>query len=169
LFRRCLTLYYATILSTFDQLRIQDKAKAEEKLFGQDDDFKYFKAIYQREQWQEEDNPYADGSGSPRIRRLETQEEMEKRIYDYVSEPTDHSTLLAHLAFMERVAAYDLRIGFCDSASDAVFWKKLQKEADWLSGKDVYYNNGMLEVPLVPSGIEPETVQDQIDNQQRGK
>lgn len=121
MFRRCLTLYYATILSTFDQLRIQDKAKAEEKLFGQDDDFKYFKAIYQREQWQEEDNPYADGSESPRIRRLETQEEMEKRIYDYVSEPTDHSTLLAHLAFMERVAAYDLRIGFCDSASDAVF------------------------------------------------
>jgi pimeloyl-ACP methyl ester carboxylesterase len=158
-------------LNTFDEPRIQDKGKAKEekKLFGQDDDFKYFKAIYQREQWQEEDDPYAYGSESPKIRRLETQEEMEKRIYDYVPEPTDHSTLPGHQAFMERVAAYDLPIGFCDSASDAVFWKELQKEADWLSGKDVYYNNGMLEVPLVPSGIEPETVQDQIDNQQRGK
>jgi pimeloyl-ACP methyl ester carboxylesterase len=156
-------------LSSFDEARLQDENKADKlrKLFKQEDDFKYFKAIYQREQWREEDNPYAEVPGQDKIRRLETQEEMEQRISNYIPEPTDHSSLPGNQAFMERVVAYDLPIGFCDSTSDAAFWKELRREADWLSGADAYYAKGVLDVPKMPVGIDRETVQDEMDNPYR--
>jgi hypothetical protein len=110
-------------LSAFDEARLQGKEKTKDlgRLFSDENDFKYFKAIYQREQWREEDNPYAEVAGQDRIRHLETQEEMEQRISEYIPEPTDHSSLPGNQAFKERVVAYDLPIGFCDSTSDAAF------------------------------------------------
>lgn len=158
-------------LSTFDETRFQDKASAAKlgKLFKDDNDFNYFKAIYQREKWREEDNPYADASGQNKIRRLETQEEMEQRISEYIPEPTDHSSLPQHAAFMERVVAYDLPIGFCESTFDAAFWRELRREADWLSGEDLYYTEGALDVPPMPAEIDRETVQDEMDNRYRNR
>lgn len=157
-------------LSAFDKPRLQDKdvAEKEKELFGLDDNFKYFEAIYQREQWREEDNPYADVAGQDKIRRLETQEEMEQRIFDYIPEPTDHSSLPGNQAFMERVVAYDLPIGFCDSTGDAAFWKELRREADWLSGTDAYYTKGVLDVPPIPGDVDRETVEDGMDNRYKG-
>lgn len=156
-------------LSTFDKPRLYDTALAdkEKQLFRHDNDFKYFKAIYQREQWREEDNPYATTPGQNKIRRIETQEEMEQRISNYIPEPTDHSSVPMHTGFMERVVAYDLPIGFCESTLDSAFWRELRREADWLSGCDRYYTKGLLEVPPIPAEIERETVQDEMDNRQR--
>lgn len=68
---------------------------------------------------------------------------------------------------MERVVADDLPIGFCDSTGDVAFWRELRKDADWLSGADVYYSNGVLDVSPMPADVERETVQDEIDNQFR--
>jgi pimeloyl-ACP methyl ester carboxylesterase len=157
-------------LSAFDKPRLQDKdvAEKEKELFSQEKDFKYFNAIYQREQWLEEDNPYADVAGQDKIRRLETQEEMEQRISSYIPEPTDHSSLPRNQAFMERVVAYDLPIGFCDSTGDAAFWKELRREADWLSGADSYYAKGILDVPSMPADVDRETVEDEMDNRYKG-
>jgi pimeloyl-ACP methyl ester carboxylesterase len=157
-------------LAVFDEARLQDEKEAKKlrRLFEQEDDFKYFNAIYQREQWREEDNPYADVAGQDKIRRLETQEEMEQRISNYIPEPTDHSSLPRNQAFMERVVAYDLPIGFCDSTDDAKFWKELRREADWLSGADVYYTKGMLDVPPMPADVDRETVEDEMDNRYKG-
>ena len=156
-------------LSTFDEARVQDKAQAarESLLFRDEKDFEYFKAIYQREKWREEENPYASSSGEEKIHRLETQQEMEQRISEYVPEPTDHSSLPANRAFMERIAAYDVPIGFCESTGDVAFWKALRRDADWLSGADVYYMKGLLDVPPIPEGIDPETIQDNMDSQFR--
>lgn len=153
-------------LGTFDEARIQDTDKAAHagKFFSDDHDFRYFKAIYQREKWRDDDNPYADTPGQNKIRHLETQEEMEQRISKYIPEPTDHSSLPQHRAFMERVVAYDLPIGFCESTFDGVFWSELRREADWLTGNDPYYTKGLLAVPPMPDEIERETVQDEIDN-----
>lgn len=152
-------------LSMFDEARIQDNDKAAElrKFFKDDQDFKYFKAIYQTEKWHEENNPFSDTPDQNKIRRLETQEEMEQRISNYIPEPTDHSTLPLQTSFMERVVAYDLPIGFCESTLDNIFWRELRREADWLSGSDSYYTMGTLEVPKVPAEIERETVQDEMD------
>jgi hypothetical protein len=158
-------------LGTFDEPRLQNEKEAGKlrKLFKNEDDFKYFKAIYQREQWREEDNPYADVAGQDKIRRLETKEEMEQRISNYIPEPTDHSSLPGNQAFMERVVAYDLPIGFCESTGDAVFWNGLRREADWLSGADAYFSKGVLDMPPMPAGLDQETVQDDLDNRYRGE
>lgn len=68
---------------------------------------------------------------------------------------------------MERVVAYDLPIDFCRSADDAAFSKELRRDADWLSGADVYYMKGFLDVPPIPEGIDPETIQDNMDSRFR--
>lgn len=69
---------------------------------------------------------------------------------------------------MERVVAYDLPIDFCRSADDAAFWKELRRDADWLSGADVYYAKGILDVPPIPGDVDRETAQDELDNSYKG-
>lgn len=85
---------------------------------------------------------------------------MVERITHYRPEPTDHSTLPMHQAFMKRVAAYDLPIGFCESFDDRDFWIKLIKKADWTSGWDEYLKSGVPKVPNMPDLINKETVQE---------
>ncbi|MPN57495.1 hypothetical protein SDC9_205189 [bioreactor metagenome] len=91
--------------------------------------------------------------------RLETQEELEQRIANYIPEPTDHSTLPSHPKFLSRVVAYDLPIGFCRSHQDKVFWNELNHLADWRLS-DAYFWTGKLNIPPMPALIDIETYGD---------
>jgi hypothetical protein len=92
-------------------------------------------------------------------RELETEEERRERIATYQPMPTNHSTLPKHHAFISRVAAYDLPIGFCDAYETTNdFWHSLMRDADWTRGTDEYYRMGALDVPPQPSQIDSETV-----------
>lgn len=92
------------------------------------------------------------------IMRQETDEERRIRVGAFVSQPTDHSTLPNSPAFMERVVAYDLPIGFCDATWDKAFMAKLRDVADWTKGYDLYFNKGELSIPPIPAIISQETV-----------
>jgi pimeloyl-ACP methyl ester carboxylesterase len=120
------------------------------------DDYPFFRDIYDREEWKE----VAPATPrQPARRRLETQDELEQRIGSYVPEPTDHSTLPKHEAFLSRVVAYDLPIGFCQSHQDKPFWKELNRLADWRNG-DSYFRTGELSIPAMPDLIDTETFED---------
>lgn len=141
-------------LSDFDKPRPKEREWADES----NKEFTFFKAIYQPEAWRQAEEKSLEGSTQ---HRLETLEGMEQRIAAYVPELTDHSSLPEHQAFMARVAAYDLPIGFCDSYEDKPFWKELKQDADWMLGKDAYYLTGTLDVPAMPNDIVSETVADE--------
>ncbi|MFO6298664.1 T6SS effector phospholipase Tle3 domain-containing protein [Rahnella selenatireducens] len=92
------------------------------------------------------------------VMRIETDEERRIRVGDYISQPTDHSTLPNSPEFMERVVAYDLPIGFCDATWDKAFMAELRDRADWTKGYDNYFNKGELSIPPIPSIISTETI-----------
>ncbi|CAJ0696342.1 T6SS effector phospholipase Tle3 domain-containing protein [Ralstonia holmesii] len=87
----------------------------------------------------------------------ETQAEAIKKHDEYRAEPTNHSTLPNNEAFMRRVAAYDLPIGFCDAYEKRDFWIALMKQADWTLGRDSYFETGVLNSVQRPSLIDWDT------------
>ena len=134
-----------------------DTQSHEEERWELSRDYPFFRDIYDREQWVKEDNPYENRS----TYRLETQEELEQRIANYIPEPTDHSTLPKHDHFLSRVVAYDLPIGFCQSHHDKAFWQELNRLADWrIGGSDAYFSTGALSIPPMPALIDTETYGD---------
>jgi pimeloyl-ACP methyl ester carboxylesterase len=93
--------------------------------------------------------------------RLETQDEMLHRLDTYLAEPTNHSTLPQHLAFMRRVVAYDLPIGFCDAYEKPAFWTRLMRFADWTRGDDAYFELGAPQSIIKPAYIDWNTVSEE--------
>lgn len=140
-----------------------DEGRATGKPWKDDAEFKFFRDIYDRENWVSDGK---DSEGNDQ-RRLESAQEMEQRIGSYVPEPTDHSSMPQHFAFLSRVVAYDLPIGPCESFNDKEFWKELKRDADWLES-DSYYLNGALDIPPMPADIVNETLDDlqRIENAQ---
>ncbi|MFP3565137.1 hypothetical protein [Paraburkholderia sp. SIMBA_030] len=119
-------------------------------------DFPNFASIYQRQKYMERADVYAP---TGKTRTLESDSELQTRIAGYRPMPTNHSSLPQHEAFMRRVAAYDLPVGFCDSYESPEFWGKLIHKADWTHyGEDPYFMSGELAVPKQPAGIDGETV-----------
>lgn len=131
-----------------------------------DTTFSYLASIYEPEEYREEPDIYNDGRPN---RRIETREEMRKRIDQYQSEPTDHSSLPENAEFMKRVVAYDLPVGLCDAYKDPTFWTRLLQEADWTSLRDPYFLTGNLMKPAMPSHIDGETVAAEITRAQAEK
>ncbi|MDR5792900.1 hypothetical protein QCE49_05855 [Caballeronia sp. LZ008] len=103
--------------------------------------------------------PYTNG----RVFSLETEEEKEDFLNNYHPEPTNHSTIPKCIAFMERVVAYDLPIGFCDAYDDLEFWASLILRADWTQGFDGYFNTGRFDPVEKPSLIDWHTVRDEVN------
>jgi hypothetical protein len=101
---------------------------------------------------------YLDGISIPNYRR-ETNDERRARVGKYISQPTDHSTLPSSIAFMERVVAYDIPIGFCESTWDKEFSNKIRTYADWTLGDDPYMKTGRLNIPVMPSIISTERIE----------
>lgn len=133
-----------------------DMQSQQSKRWEEHDDYPFYRDIYDREEWvKEDDTPY---DNMPRY-RLETQEELEQRIANYIPEPTDHSTLPKHQQFLSRVVAYDLPIGFCRSHQDKAFWNELNHLADWRLS-DAYFSTGKLNIPPMPALIDIETYGD---------
>jgi hypothetical protein len=142
----------------FDESRsIQDMLSAKDETGTyKDSGYIYLDSIYDRQKWMERVDVYAN---TGKRRELETEEERHKRVAEYQPMPTNHSTLPEHNAFISRVVAYDLPIGFCDAYETTNdFWHSLMRDADWTRGTDEYYRMGVLEVPLQPSQIDSETV-----------
>lgn len=137
-----------------------------------DPDFKYFSSIYEPEFYVEDSSLRARLDAGPNHhrppKRLETREEMLARIKRYHAEPTDHSSLPGHAEFMKRVVAYDLPIGHCDAGSDLEFMQQLRQQADW-TWSDPYMKTGQYDVPPMPAEIEPETVQDIVDERAQNR
>jgi pimeloyl-ACP methyl ester carboxylesterase len=134
-----------------------DTQSHQQKKWEDEDDYPFFRDIYDREQWVKEDNTYEDRPSY----RLETQEELEQRIANYIPEPTDHSTLPSNPKFLSRVVAYDLPIGFCQSHQDKAFWHELNRVADWrIAGADSYFVTGTPNIPPMPALIDTETYGD---------
>ncbi|AIY43090.1 Putative transmembrane protein [Collimonas arenae] len=125
--------------------------------------FPKYASIYDRSTYMVRDDVYAPGG---KRRELETDEELQERIKDYTPMPTNHSTLPQHVEFLQRVAAYDLPIGFCDSYQSVSFWRELRNDADWTSWHDPYFTTGQLSVPDMPAMIDKETVSQKISEQQ---
>jgi hypothetical protein len=123
----------------------------------------YLESIHDQEKWISEDDPYAPGG---KKNRRETRSEMLNRIEDYQPMPTNHSTLPQFEPFMRRVAAWDLPIGFCDSAESPDFWARLIRDADWLNYTDPYFADGTLDVPPMAEGVDKKTVADAITEAQ---
>ncbi|MFP3757363.1 T6SS effector phospholipase Tle3 domain-containing protein [Cupriavidus sp. SIMBA_020] len=128
-----------------------------------DETYPYLASIYQPEAYHDEPDIYHDGRPNHRI---ETADEMRKRIEQHQPEPTDHSSLPGHAEFMKRVVAYDLPIGFCNAFKDVRFWTQLMQEADWTSLRDAYFITGDLAPPAVPALIDGETVADEVSRAQ---
>jgi hypothetical protein len=123
----------------------------------------YLESIHDREKEVITQDPYSARGWKD---RLETREEMLKRVEEYQPMPTNHSTLPQFEPFMTRVAAWDLPIGFCDSYENPDFWLGLMRDADWLNFTDPYFADGTLEVPPVPDGIDKETVAEALSKAQ---
>ncbi|WP_438392468.1 T6SS effector phospholipase Tle3 domain-containing protein [Caballeronia sp. DA-9] len=142
----------------FDESRRDQDMLAAQDLTGQykDDGYLYLDSIYDRQLWMEREDMY---SNTGKRRELETEQERHKRIAEYQPMPTNHSTLPKHHAFMSRVVAYDLPIGFCDAYEiSKEFWYGLMQDADWTQMADPYYADGLLSVPAMPSTIDAETI-----------
>ncbi|CAI0889972.1 T6SS effector phospholipase Tle3 domain-containing protein [Serratia ficaria] len=92
------------------------------------------------------------------ITRKETFEEKDLRLRSYVSQPTDHSTLPGNAAFMSRVVAYDLPVGYCDATWDKNFMDELRRLADWTQGLDPYLTTGTPNKVEEPALISRETM-----------
>ncbi|WP_199540469.1 T6SS effector phospholipase Tle3 domain-containing protein [Paraburkholderia kururiensis] len=122
-----------------------------------DPDYRYMRSIYQPERTVTTEDIYS----STRTTRLETQEEMLQRLDTYHAEPTNHSTLPQHEAFMRRVVAYDLPVGFCDSHERPALWTRLMKQADWTQGYDDYFGSGAPQSIIKPPHIDWDTVADE--------
>ena len=112
-------------------------------------------SIYQPEKWKEREDVYENNL---RTRTLETQDELQERIYQYAPEPTDHSSVPGNVEFMKRVVAFDLPIGFCDAYDDREFWIKLRHKADWTYGYDSYFTTGDLGDYAMPDLVDKQTV-----------
>ncbi|WP_175760214.1 T6SS effector phospholipase Tle3 domain-containing protein [Burkholderia anthina] len=119
-----------------------------------DPDYRYMRSIFQPERTVITEDIYS----SRRANRLETQDEMLQRLDTYLAEPTNHSTLPQHQAFMRRVVAYDLPIGFCDAYERPAFWRHLMKFADWTQGYDDYFELGAPQSIVKPAYIDWNTV-----------
>ncbi|HDR9510278.1 hypothetical protein C5615_28640 [Burkholderia cepacia] len=119
-----------------------------------DPNYRYMRSIYQPERTVTTEDIYS----SRRTTRPETQDEMLQRLDIYLAEPTNHSTLPQHHAFMRRVAAYDLPIGFCDAYERPAFWTRLMKFADWTQGYDDYFELGVPQSVVKPTYIDWATV-----------
>ncbi|WP_175967775.1 T6SS effector phospholipase Tle3 domain-containing protein [Burkholderia sp. BCC0322] len=122
-----------------------------------DSDYRFMRSIYRPERSVTTEDIYS----SRRETRPETQDEMLERLDAYLAEPTNHSTLPKHQAFMRRVAAYDLPIGFCDAYERPAFWSRLIKFADWTLGYDAYFELGVPQSIVKPSYIDWGTVADE--------
>jgi pimeloyl-ACP methyl ester carboxylesterase len=153
-----------------------DESRSDQNMLGakwsdgpyMDSDFTHLDSVSDRK-WIEREDVY---SSSGKSRGLESEEERHKRIAEYQPMPTNHSTLPMHEAFISRVVAYDLPIGFCDAYEKPEnFWSSLIRDADWTQATDCYYSDGeLLEIPK-PSGIAFDTVAEAITkaDQERGK
>ncbi len=117
-------------------------------------DYRYMRSIFQPARTVTTEDIYR----SKRENRLETQDEMLHRLDTYLAEPTNHSTLPQHQAFMRRVVAYDLPIGFCDAYEKPAFWTLLMKSADWTQGYDDYFELGAPQSIVKPAYIDWDTV-----------
>lgn len=156
---------------TQEVYRYFDEAHSDQDALGARDDegnyldsgVPYLESIHEREKTVFDRDPY---SAKGRTGRLETRAEMLNRIEEYQPMPTNHSTLPQFEPFMRRVAAWDLPIGFCDSAESPDFWARLIRDADWLNYTDPYYAGGTLDVPPVAEGVDKETVADAITEAQ---
>ncbi|CAM2180327.1 DUF3274 domain-containing protein [Burkholderia latens] len=122
-----------------------------------DPDYRYMRSIYQPTRTVTTEDIYT----SRRTTRLETQDEMLVRLDAYRAEPPNHSTLPNQRAFMRRVAAYDLPVGFCDAYERPAFWNRLIKLADWTWGYDNYFESGASQSIIKPSCIDWTTVADE--------
>lgn len=127
-----------------------------------DPGYRYMRSIYQPERTVTTEDIYS----SKRTTRLETRDDMLQRLDTYRAEPTNHSTLPQHQAFMRRVVAYDLPIGFCDAFERPAFWTRLMKLADWMQGYDAYFETGELATVHKPALIDWDTV---VDEQSRAE
>ncbi len=150
--------------------RYFDEALSDQDALGARDDDGYFdpgvpylESIHNREKEVITQDPYSTRGWKG---RLETKEEMLQRIEEYQPMPTNHSTLPQFEPFMRRVAAWDLPIGFCESAESPDFWARLIHDADWLNYTDPYFVNGTLDVPPMAEGVDKETVADAITEAQ---
>ncbi|EDT43577.1 conserved hypothetical protein [Burkholderia ambifaria MEX-5] len=119
-----------------------------------DPDYRYMRSIYQPERTVTTEDIYS----SRRTTWPETQDEMLQRLDTYLAEPTNHSTLPQHHAFMRRVAAYDLPIGFGDAYKRPAFWTRLMKFADWTQGYDDYFERGASQSIAKPAYIDWNTI-----------
>lgn len=151
--------------------RYFDESHSDQDVLGARDDdgshldsgVPYLESVHEREKTVFDRDPY---SARGRTGRLETREEMLSRIEEYQPMPTNHSTLPQFEPFMRRVAAWDLPVGFCDSAESPDFWARLIRDADWLNYTDPYFADGTLVVPPMPEGVDRETVADAISEAQ---
>ncbi|GLQ50737.1 DUF3274 domain-containing protein [Dyella flava] len=132
--------------------------------------FPYFASVYQpRWVWDNRMSPFAG-----RTTRMETVDELHKRLESYQPWPTNHSTLPKHAKFMRQVVAYDVPIGFCDSYESFDFWRELMVSADWTQQgrglntycQDTYFTACQLDVPAIPLEIDPETVEEAEEKQE---
>ncbi|RQZ19693.1 DUF3274 domain-containing protein [Burkholderia sp. Bp9031] len=119
-----------------------------------DSEYRYMRSIFQPSKTVTSEEIYT----SKRTTRVENQEEMLQRLDTYRAEPTNHSTLPGNQAFMRRVAAYDLPIGFCDAYERPAFWTGLMKFADWTQGYDDYFEICALQSIVKPAYIDWNTV-----------
>ena len=146
-----------------DEMKLFDESRADAKLWGQkkpsgeywDATYPYMASLYQPEKWKEREDVYENNL---RTRTLETQDELQERIYQYAPEPTDHSSVPGNVEFMKRVVAFDLPIGFCDAYDDREFWIKLRHKADWTYGYDSYFTTGDLGDYAMPDLVDKQTV-----------
>lgn len=99
--------------------------------------------------------------------RRETVEERNFRVGKYISQPTDHSSLPKNPAFLRRIVAYDIPIGFCDSSRNKAFMAQLRMMADWTQGYDCYMEKGLLNIPPKPYIINNESTFDVSENKNR--
>ncbi|MGS0891687.1 T6SS effector phospholipase Tle3 domain-containing protein [Burkholderia stagnalis] len=119
-----------------------------------DPDYRYMRSTFRPGRKVVTEDVYS----SRRTTRPETQDEMLQRLDAYLAEPTNHSTLPQHQAFMRRVVAYDLPIGFCDAYERPAFWTRLTKFADWMQGYDDYFELGVPQSVVKPTRIDWGTV-----------
>ncbi|RQU45546.1 DUF3274 domain-containing protein [Burkholderia cenocepacia] len=119
-----------------------------------DSEYRYMRSIFRPSNTVTVDDIYTSKSTT----RVETRDEMLQRLDTYRAEPTNHSTLPQHKAFMRQVVAYDLPIGFCDAYERPAFWKRLMKFADWTWGDDDYFELGVLQSIARPAYIDWNTI-----------
>ena len=109
-----------------------------------DDTFTYYASLYP-EQWVNDNGGMSWQAASKDVRlsrRRETREEKEARLRQFVSQPSDHSSLPSYPKFMRQVVAYDLPVGICESSDDKSFFEKLRWMADWQQS-DSYFRTGV--------------------------